>query len=301
MKDGVRIAVTNRRTAGDLGRDVRVASSAWSRMRGLLGRAQPAQGEGLLLQPCNGVHTFGMRYPIDVLFLARDGYVIRAVSRMRASRCVAWVRGSHLALELPAGTIEATGTVSGDTLDLVPTRAASETDKGDGVEDHPGGSRLQFLAAAGVGAALGVGAGVAHGAPSTALTVAPFVVGAVVDTATRRVPNTLVVSALALALWRAIASGHATEATAGGVAALAVAAAMYVLARGAFGMGDVKLIAAAGAVVGVRALPTLLLATAAAGAVIAVVAIAVHRDLKVNVPYAPAIAAGALTTLLTSG
>src|SRR5262249_61083294 len=54
-----------------------VADSAWTRMRGLLGRRGLESGEGLLITPTGSVHTFFMRFPIDVVFLARDGEVLK--------------------------------------------------------------------------------------------------------------------------------------------------------------------------------------------------------------------------------
>ena len=71
------------------------------RMRGLLGRPLPL-GQGLLIRPCNMVHTWGMRYPIDVVFVSRQGVILKLcpdVARKRFRGCL----GAHAVIELPAG------------------------------------------------------------------------------------------------------------------------------------------------------------------------------------------------------
>ncbi|MCK9486737.1 MAG: DUF192 domain-containing protein [Dehalococcoidia bacterium] len=98
---------------------VAVARSLLARLRGLLGHPSLAPGEGLLLAPCNSVHTVGMRYPIDVLFLDRSGRVARAVHTLTPGHIVPYVRGATQAIELPAGTLQATGVRAGDEVWLV--------------------------------------------------------------------------------------------------------------------------------------------------------------------------------------
>jgi uncharacterized membrane protein (UPF0127 family) len=97
---------------------VRRADRMWSRMVGLLGRSSLAEGEGLLLVPSTSIHTFFMRFPIDVLYLNREDVVVKAVRALRPFRLSACLRGGHSVLELPAGTIEASGTQVGDCLAL---------------------------------------------------------------------------------------------------------------------------------------------------------------------------------------
>lgn len=84
------------------------------RMRGLLGRPALAPGEGLLIAPCNSVHTIGMRYPIDVVFLDREGRVIKVRSALRPLR-MAMARGARQVIELAAG--------EASRLGLLPRRA----------------------------------------------------------------------------------------------------------------------------------------------------------------------------------
>ncbi len=93
-----------------------VADTFWSRFRGLLGRRELAEGEGLVIEPCSSVHMLGMKFAVDALHLDRSGSVLRVVPDLRPNRLGPLVRGSHTVLELPAGTAAATGTVAGDRV-----------------------------------------------------------------------------------------------------------------------------------------------------------------------------------------
>lgn len=83
-----------------------VADSFMSRFKGLMGRASLAHGSGLLLEPCNSVHTFFMQFAIDVAYLGRDAgnYKVLAIRRdMRPWRMDFPVFGASAVLELPSG------------------------------------------------------------------------------------------------------------------------------------------------------------------------------------------------------
>lgn len=95
-----------------------MAASLWARMRGLLGHAPLEPGEGLLLKGEKAIHTIGMTFPIDVLFLNRAGRVVHlmtCVPPLRLSPMV-W-RAAHV-LELPPGTIDQTGTALDDLIEI---------------------------------------------------------------------------------------------------------------------------------------------------------------------------------------
>jgi uncharacterized membrane protein (UPF0127 family) len=94
-----------------------VADSMLGRMRGLLGRSGLESGEGLFLRPAPSVHTFFMRFPIDVVFLARDGEVVKVVPSVKPWRTTA-ARGARAVLELAAGEADRRGIRVGDRLDL---------------------------------------------------------------------------------------------------------------------------------------------------------------------------------------
>jgi uncharacterized membrane protein (UPF0127 family) len=89
-----------------------------TRNKGLLGRHSFAPGSAMILAPCSSVHTFFMKFPIDILFVSRDGRVLKVVPRCGAWR-LAFGPGAFAAIELPAGAAETTGTSVGDFLELV--------------------------------------------------------------------------------------------------------------------------------------------------------------------------------------
>lgn len=102
-----------------------VAASAPKRSKGLLGRDGLALGEGLWIIPCESVHTFFMRFPIDLVYLDRNNKIKKvrsAVGPWRISACLS----AHSVLELPAGTIRTTQTQPGDTLEF--SEAPSQAD-----------------------------------------------------------------------------------------------------------------------------------------------------------------------------
>jgi uncharacterized membrane protein (UPF0127 family) len=94
-----------------------VADSPTSRARGLLGRGSLGGGEGLLLRPASSIHTWFMRFPIDAVFLAEDGQVVRVSDDLRPWR-FAGRRGARAVLELPSGECERRGLRAGDRLVL---------------------------------------------------------------------------------------------------------------------------------------------------------------------------------------
>jgi len=83
-------------------------TNALERMRGLLGRPPPDAGAGLLISPCGAVHTAGMAYPIDVVFLDRELRVRRLVAGLAPWRSAA-CRGARHTLELRAGALAGLG------------------------------------------------------------------------------------------------------------------------------------------------------------------------------------------------
>ena len=112
--------VRNLSRDADLADRATVANNFWRRLRGLLGRDGLVAGEGLVIEPCTSVHMLGMRFPLDVLHLDRSGTVLRVLPDLRPGQFGPIVWRSHVAVELPAGTIAATGTVVGDRVALEP-------------------------------------------------------------------------------------------------------------------------------------------------------------------------------------
>ncbi len=93
-----------------------VADTSADRRAGLLGCSEFASGNALWIVPCECIHTFGMKFAIDAVFLSRKRTVVKIVSGLRKRRiALAW---AHSVIELPAGTIASTGTRIGDQLVL---------------------------------------------------------------------------------------------------------------------------------------------------------------------------------------
>lgn len=98
-----------------LGDAIEVADRGPKRRKGLLGRTGLPPGGGLWIVPCEAVHTFGMQFPIDIVYVDRQMRVKKvsgSVGPWRLSGCLT----AHSVLELPAGTVSRTGTKPGDTL-----------------------------------------------------------------------------------------------------------------------------------------------------------------------------------------
>jgi len=101
-----------------------VAAGLWAKFMGLMGRTGLDPGGGLWLPDSNGIHMMFMRFPIDAVFVGRVGpdgsrpvlSVHRSLPTWRG--LVPLVRGANGVLELPAGTIDATGTAVGDAVVL---------------------------------------------------------------------------------------------------------------------------------------------------------------------------------------
>ena len=94
------------------------ATSIFSRMKGLLGKSSLNEGEGLLIKPCKGVHTFGMKFPIDVIVLDNNNIVIAVSKALPPNRLTPVYRHAVAVIELPAGTLEATTTTVGNQLEI---------------------------------------------------------------------------------------------------------------------------------------------------------------------------------------
>lgn len=100
-----------------LGARIGVADRWWLRFRGLGGRSGLEPGEGLLLRPCRAVHMLGMRFTLDVAFLDAGNRVVARYPRLSPGARTRWHRGALAALELPAGTLDETGTMEGDVVE----------------------------------------------------------------------------------------------------------------------------------------------------------------------------------------
>lgn len=112
-----RVAVRNISRADiDLGSRVVLANTVWTRLKGLLGAPPLQPGEGMLLEPCQAVHMYGMKQALDVAFLGGEGQVIALYHGLRPGQRSKYHGKATQALELPVGTLSETGTSVGDRL-----------------------------------------------------------------------------------------------------------------------------------------------------------------------------------------
>lgn len=110
-------------TGTDVAERVEEAADFLGRGVGLLGRDALDPGSGLWIHPCKSIHTFGMRFDIDAVFLDRRHRVVRVVARLRPWRMVPLVWRASSVVELPAGRAASVGIRPGDQLRLlVPDR-----------------------------------------------------------------------------------------------------------------------------------------------------------------------------------
>ena len=107
----------NARSDESIACDVELALTRTERRQGLLGRDSLDLSAALVLSPCWSIHTLFMRFPIDVLFVDRDGRAVQIVRELAPWR-IAVAPRAHLAIELPAGTARARDVRIGDELYL---------------------------------------------------------------------------------------------------------------------------------------------------------------------------------------
>lgn len=112
-----KLRVRNQSKNTILGDRVGIADTSATRRTGLLKHSRLEPGEGLWIAPSEAVHTFGMKFPIDVLFLDKKRKVLKIRSDMARSRMAICLR-AHSVLELPSGTATAMQTVAGDQLEF---------------------------------------------------------------------------------------------------------------------------------------------------------------------------------------
>lgn len=104
----------------EIGR-VSYSPSFWFRLKGLLGRKHLPEGEGLLLAPCNSIHMFFMRFPIDAIFLNRSDRVVALYPDIQPWHMSGLHPSARKVLEFPAGTVTRHGIALGSQLQFIRT------------------------------------------------------------------------------------------------------------------------------------------------------------------------------------
>ena len=131
INDETRMCVLNKTRERFVATNVAVADSYFSRLIGLLGKTKrwARAGRGLWIIPSHGVHTMGMLFPIDLVFLDREKNVVHVEEHVKPFRISRVSIRTYSVLELPAHTVFRTGTCVGDQLEFL---AANPGDHADG-------------------------------------------------------------------------------------------------------------------------------------------------------------------------
>jgi uncharacterized membrane protein (UPF0127 family) len=122
----VKYRVRNLTRGTTLGDQIDCADTSSKRTTGLLKHKELRPGEGLWIIPCEGVHTFFMKFALDLVYVDKKNVVRKTVANVvpwRLSLCLP----AHSIIELPAGTIDPTSTRKGDQLEFTPIEAQSKT------------------------------------------------------------------------------------------------------------------------------------------------------------------------------
>lgn len=124
MSEYPKVYVYNKTRESFVATEVVVADTYLRRLVGLLGKTKrwARPGRGLWITPSHGVHTFGMLFPLDLIFLDQEKQVVAIEEHVRPFRISNVSLKADSVLELPAHTVFRTGTRIGDRLEIVPLR-----------------------------------------------------------------------------------------------------------------------------------------------------------------------------------
>lgn len=100
---GIQAEIESR--GGVIATNVRKAKGFFGRLRGLMYRNTLPEGEALLIEPCDAIHTFGMRFAIDVLFLDAEGVIVKALRSLKPGKIVKSAKNGCAVLEMNAGSL----------------------------------------------------------------------------------------------------------------------------------------------------------------------------------------------------
>ncbi len=98
--------------------NVRIANSFFSRLKGLLEVERLEVGQGLIITPCNSIHTFGMKFPIDVAFVDKNHVVIHIMANIPSGKISPIVKGAKYVIEARAGEYNAKNLEVGDKIEI---------------------------------------------------------------------------------------------------------------------------------------------------------------------------------------
>ena len=123
------MAAFNRTRGTYLADNVRLARTHWTRMRGLIGtnNSDFRPGQALWIVPCRGVHTFAMRFPLDLVYLDRERRVIDLQENLAPWRFSPLNFHAQSVMELAVGAISRSRTEKGDKIEIVTALHPEET------------------------------------------------------------------------------------------------------------------------------------------------------------------------------
>lgn len=108
--------VLNSRNNKILAEECRIAFTFKSRFFGLMGKSNLSQGSGLHIIPCNSIHMFFMRMPLDIIFLNKDRKIVYLIEDIKPWRVSKIIKKAHSVLELPVGSIKTSESIIGDEI-----------------------------------------------------------------------------------------------------------------------------------------------------------------------------------------
>jgi len=109
----------NRTTRQVLARELKVAHHFLERLKGLMFTKKFPECGGLIIEPCGGVHTFFMRYPLDIILIDAQNVVLYKKIAILPNRLTPYFKCSRIAVELPAGTLLQQSVSLGDELQIL--------------------------------------------------------------------------------------------------------------------------------------------------------------------------------------
>jgi len=116
MENRPQVKIVNQTKNTVLAENASLAQTPLARMKGLLGRKELKPGEAIILKPCNSIHTFFMRFAIDILFIDKNNKVVKSIPSLKPFRITGIYLSADSAIELPSGTIKSSLTAKGDAL-----------------------------------------------------------------------------------------------------------------------------------------------------------------------------------------
>lgn len=114
-----KVIIRNINTGLMLASDAMLADNFILRLKGLLGKSLLLKGEGLIITPCNMVHTIRMKMCIDVVFVSSANRVVHIINSMKPNRISPLIKEASYVIELPAGHAKKTNTEIGNSIEVI--------------------------------------------------------------------------------------------------------------------------------------------------------------------------------------